>query len=75
MRHRCRVETHFEQWIPMTVYFSIRIYERVAAYILSIFLLHINYFKLSLNDHVNITHFKDFSKTFGTFQGLEITIF
>jgi len=41
---------------------------------------HINYFKLGVNEHVIITHFHDFSKTFMiyvfsmTFPGLEMTI-
>jgi len=42
---------------------------------------HINYFKLGVNEHVIITHFHEFSKTFMihvffsmTFPGLEMTI-
>jgi len=43
-------------------------------------LKNINYFKLCVNEHVIITHFHDFSKTFMiyvfsmTFPGLEMTI-
>jgi len=46
----------------------------------SSFQKHRNYFKLGVNEHVNITHFHDFSKTFVisvftiTFPGLETTI-
>jgi len=41
---------------------------------------HVNYFKLGVNEHVIITHFHDFSKTFMiyvfsmTFPGLEMSI-
>jgi len=47
--------------------------ERTPADILSV--KNINYLKLSVNEHMNMTHFCDFSKTFGTSSILEFAGF